>query len=312
LSSREKESDVSKLRSFAWVALSALSLAAGTSVVSCTSSDDVDNTTPDGSSGSAGTGGSTGGAGGSTGGTGGSTGGAGGSTGGAGGTGGSAQPACASKVTVQATDTLITNFETIELSGTTGDTTTYTFAGGVLGGTYAYVDALSTKTVSLVPGFDTASTKAFSVEMHARSLFPDGGESADAGSSWGGGLGLWLGCVDASGHAGIRFWAKGSVPSSTPVNTVKVLLTNADTLEAPAGTCTAAPCTRPEVNIELTADWTEHTLAWADFTAGVAGTTPVPATGNNLTGIEFAVSNNNEPNEISVVIDDVAFMPLAP
>jgi hypothetical protein len=299
---------VSKLRNSALFLVGAASLAVGISVVSCTSSDDVDTKTPDGSIGSGGSG--TGGTGATpaTGGAGGGTGGA--ATGGAG--GGGTGESCNTKVAVPDGAPLITDFETLTIEGDGGtNTTTYRFAGtaNVLGGAYAYADELSTKDVSLPAGHDTSSTRAFSNAIHARSLFPDDASAPDGGSSWGGGLGLWLNCVDARGYGGIHFWARGSVPSpdALPVNNATVLLTIAETLETPDGTC-AGPCTRPKKVIELSDTWTEYTILWGDFTAGDAAGTSVPATGDNLTGIEIAVSNTDVVSEILVEIDDVSFV----
>jgi hypothetical protein len=116
-------------------------------------------------------------------------------------------------------------------------------------------------------------------------------------------------CVNATAYGGITFWARGSVPGAATPNTMTVVITGADTLTpAEGGTCATAPCTRPKYDFTVTGTWQQFPVTWANFTAGVSGATTVTPAGDNITGIEFQVANNDQANEIEIAVDDVAFL----
>lgn len=268
----------------------ALLLAGGLSV-GCVSDED-----PDGK-GDAGSGGGGSGATGGSAGSGTSGGAAGGSAsggGGAGGTGGmpAAMISCAMTAEASGTSPLLTDFEA--LSAADG---TFTFeSAGLLGGSYIYsdlmaVDEPSTTERSLSEGHDETSKQALVGKIH--------------NATWGGGLGLWFACIDASVYTGITFWARGS----SPAGEVKVLLSvNAAEVAAKGGDCPdAGPCDRPFTTFELTDEWTEYTFEWADFTEGNAAGTPVPASPVDLYGLEFSLPNDNMSRDLELALDDVSF-----
>ncbi len=263
-------------------------LAAGFSVA-CVSNDEPD---ADGKAGSSAQGGSSGA--GSTGGSAGS--GAAGASGGGGSSGSGGTPAvmisCASTAEASGTSPSITDFENL-----TTPTGTFTFeSAGLLGGTYIYSDLTateepSTTAVELSEGHDEESTQAIVGKIH--------------NATWGGGFGLWMACVDASVYTGVTFWARGV----SPVGPVKLLLsTNAVEVEMKGGECPdAGPCDRPALTFQLTEEWTEHTYKWADFKDGNAAGTAVPASGDDLFGLEFALTNDNTSRELEIALDDIAF-----
>jgi hypothetical protein len=208
------------------------------------------------------------------------------------GTGGSttALPAaCATVAKPSGASPLITDFETM-----TTATGTYMFdAGAFTGGTYAYSDLMSTpvstSALSLVEGHDASSKKALLVKI--------------SNNTWGGGMGLWFTCQDASAYTGVKFWARGV----SPAGPVRFNLTVNETLEVKDNGPCAGPCTRPNLTFELTDEWTEHTFAWADFMPGDAAGTPVPPTADTLYGLDFGLTNDNMERELELAVDDFAF-----
>ena len=203
-----------------------------------------------------------------------------------------AMVACASVAEASGTSPVITDFETM-----TSATGTYTFeSAALLGGTYVYSDTTateepSTSALSLSPGHDESSTQALEAKIH--------------NATWGGGVGLWFACLDASAYTGVTFWARGS----SPAGKVKLLLSvNAVEIESKGGDCPdAGPCARPFTELELTDEWTEHTFKWADFTDGDAAGAAVPGSGDALCGIEFSLPNDNTSRDLELNVDDVAF-----
>jgi hypothetical protein len=177
----------------------------------------------------------------------------------------------------------------------TAPTGTYMFESpSILGGTYSYIDPAdpnATQTLSFVAGHDAESTQALSFVVHSE--------------TWGAGMGLWFACMDASAYTGVTFWARGSAPSGP----VELLLTTNDAVRvAEGGTCPdAGPCASPKVTVMLTDTWTQFTYAWGEFTPGDAAGTPVPATGNNVIGLNFNMGNDSTPNDLELVIDDFEF-----
>jgi hypothetical protein len=268
----------------------ALLVSAG-STVGCVSNEEPDDKatagTPSGGNATAGSnngGGNTSTAGSSTGG------------GGSGGSGGmmTMPAACATVATASGTSPLITDFESL-----TTATGTYTFeSGATLGGSYIYTDNESdpaedpsTSVLELAAGHDETSTQALVGKIH--------------NATWGGGMGLWFGCIDATVYTGVTFWARGA----SPAGPVKVNLSvNAAEVESKGGGCPeAGPCVRPSVEIELTDEWEQHTFAWADFSPGDAAGTPVPGSGEELYGIDFSLPNDNTSRDLELAVDDFSF-----
>ena len=288
---------MSKLHHPALHLVCTLAIASGLAAVACTGSDDVDvDPETGGTGGSVETGGTSGGG---TGGVGtGGTSGSGGSNTGGGGTGGApVTPRCMTKSAVPGATLL--DFEAL----TAGNGATVIGTSAIQIGTYVYVDPMDTTATqmqALVEGYDaTISTQAVSTTIHS--------------STWGGGMGLWFnmpGCLDATAFTGVSFWAKSPAPpATTPAGTVAFSLNMADTsLVAEGGTCATAPCTAPSYNFVVTETWTQFEVRWADFTAGVAGTTMVTPTGDNVTGLNFNLGNDNTARDIVFDLDDVAFL----
>lgn len=112
-------------------------------------------------------------------------------------------------------------------------------------------------------------------------------------SVWGGGVGFWLGCFDASAYSGLSFYARGTTPTSKITVSISMEDTSPPNATNPAGggTCTMSPssgCTSPSAAVDLPADWTLVKIPWASFTGGVglAGTA-VTVTGTRINGLTF-------------------------
>lgn len=266
-------------------------LVAGGLSVACVSNEDPDDKGKAGSS----SGGSSSGA--ATGGSATSGSSTGGATGG-GGSGSAGTPAmmapCATVAEASGTSPVITDFETM-----TAATGTYTFeSAALLGGTYIYSDTLatedpSTQALSFSAGHDETSTQALVGKIH--------------NATWGGGMGLWFACMDATVYKGITFWARGS----SPAGGVKLLLTvNAVERAAKGGECPdgeTIKCERPVVTFEPTDEWKQYTYTWADFMPGSNDGTAVPGSGADLYGLEFALPNDNMSRDLELAVDDFAF-----
>jgi hypothetical protein len=262
-------------------------LAAGAMLAgACVGKDDVD---PSGTSGSA-----TGGTGSASAGTssGGSSSGSGTTTAGTGGRAAATPPACATVTKASGSSPVITDFETM-----TAASGTYKFDGGVmLGGTYIYSDPMSTPAstfmLSLGAGHDAASTKALIGKI--------------SNPTWGGGMGLWFTCQDASAYKGVTFWARGV----SPAGPVKLNLTVNEALVASqGGACPdTGACIRPYMTFDVTDEWTEYTFAWADFMPGEAEVgTPIPPAVDTLYGLDFGLTNDNMARDLELAVDDFAF-----
>jgi hypothetical protein len=230
----------------------------------------------------------------------------------AGGAGASTTKLCATKVT--ASSTQIANFENFDGMETV-DKYAFAFGGptngtaGVYAGAYGYAGGTDVVTLAILAGH----TGNYGLT-----------ESTMPATSWGQGLGFWMGCVDASAYKGITFWARGSVPTgvfSFGLNTENTTLPDA-TNAAAGGTCpgTADTCKTPTKSaLPITMDWTQVSVLWADLTGGLSGATPVTVTGDTITGFTLLMSLNYTnvddagytptPGNISFAIDDIAFMP---
>ncbi|HTA90582.1 MAG TPA: hypothetical protein VK745_13425, partial [Polyangiaceae bacterium] len=121
--------------------------------------------------------------------------------GGAGASGAAATKLCATKVT--AASTQIANFENYDGMSTI-DKYGFAFGGptngtaGVYAGAYGYAGGTDVVSLAILAGH----TGNYGLS-----------ESTTPATSWGQGLGFWMGCVDASAYSGITFWVRGSVPT---------------------------------------------------------------------------------------------------
>lgn len=211
-------------------------------------------------------------------------------TGGSGGA--AAKPkACATVVKASGTSPVITDFE-----GQATPTSGYMFeSAGITGGTYIYTDMLdttSTSKLAFAAGHDAASMQALDGQIH--------------NTTWGGGMGLWFGCMDARVYTGITFWARGT----SPAGKVKVNLTiDEAVMVIDGGSCPdAGPCVRPFVDIDVTDEWQQFTFAWADFMPGDAAGTALPGdTVAKINGLDFGLHNDNTERDLELTLDDFSF-----
>jgi hypothetical protein len=190
---------------------------------------------------------------------------------------------CATKTVVM--NPVFMNFE--NYNGTTAAASYSTAFGGTTpntgtayAGLFEYSDTSATPTLSILAGHPPSNWA--------------GSESVTQASSWGMGGGVWMGCADASAYTGISFWVRGSSGTNVFSFTLSMESTVMPDATNPAGggTCpgTTATCTAPsKANIPLTADWTQVTILWADFTPGMSGTTSVVPDGSNITGLGWTV-----------------------
>ena len=254
--------------------------------------------------GGSGSGGTTGTGGVATGGT--ATGGAGGvATGGAagsatGGTGGMVvQKLCATKVTLTAPT--ITDFETYDGTTPAYGTGSWIFTmGPTTTPAYAGLYALSERTTGETPPTDyllgmTGGAMGSNWSARAQNMTT---------TDWGGGVGMWMGCINASAYTGISFYVRGTSP--TGMATISVAMEDSTPPDAanPAGggTCEPAPpdgCTGPSYTFPITIDWTLTTVPWASFTSGrgPSGAALVP-TGDEITGLSFGAGISYVPNPV--------------
>jgi hypothetical protein len=230
--------------------------------------------TPGGTAGKASGGASSGGAGGSIGSTAGTTatagsatagsGTAGSATAGSGGTGG-AGFACANTLPTAA---LITDFSNL-VPATSGNN--FTFAGGVLGGTFSYQPNALT--------LDTVTNTVLNVKGNIKAYD---------------GFGLYFNtCYDASAYTGISFSVKGNAGPTGKLN-FRVQTNSNTAIDATnkKGTCVASnpadtypDCHASAFDIPVTATATTITVMWAQLAGGV----PTAAvTGKDIVGLEWA------------------------
>jgi hypothetical protein len=185
--------------------------------------------------------------------------------------------------------------------------------GVVYAGPYKWDDATGTPSIAMTTGRES---------KYALST------SNPQATAYGGGLGIWMSCIDASAYAGISLWVRGETPTDTAYMTLAMEETSApaETDPAEGGTCVAvaeADCEAPHVDIPVTATWTQLLIPWASFTPGVAANgSEVPVDGHNLAGLGFGISlayvaeNPDDPDTeyvptpgaYSFEIDDIAFI----
>src|SRR5690606_6026574 len=78
----------------------------------------------------------------------------------------------------------------------------------------------------------------------------------DSATDWGGGVGFWHGCMDASSFTGIQFMMRGSTPAGTA----------GMSLELPNEVSVSS-------EFEVPADWAQVQLPFTSFTSMTADTT---------------------------------------
>jgi hypothetical protein len=222
---------------------------------------------------------------------------------GAGPTGGSGgmvvQKLCATKVVPAAA--LITDFESYDGMKPAYGTGSWTFTigpaatpayAGLYGLSEMWNDATmmgpATYTLSMAAG------QSGNWAVHAANT---------ATTDWGGGIGMWMGCVNASTFTGISFYVRGSAPTMKGNFSLAMESATAPTADpAGGGTCTPAPtdgCKSPGYEFPITVDWTLITIPWASFTTGVgASGAVITPNGDLITGMSFGALMNYVPNPV--------------
>jgi hypothetical protein len=189
---------------------------------------------------------------------------------------------CATKTTL--TVPLMTNFDSYD-GKTAADKWSFPFNGtatdpGVpYAGAYTYNDGSGTPFIGMVGGANST--------MWAISV------SNPMATMWGGALGFWMGCVNASTYSGISFQARGTLPTGkVSVSLAMEQSSPPDPMDAKGGgTCDAGTmCKNPSTEVAVTVDWTLIKIPWSMFAAGVgSGMTAVTANGDGIAGFAFQV-----------------------
>jgi xyloglucan-specific endo-beta-1,4-glucanase len=142
-------------------------------------------------------------------------------------------------------------------------------------------------------------------------------------SGWGGQLGMWMGCVDASAYQGISFWVQGAVPGNQATMALTTAATSPpDSSGYGGGSCVVAAdagtCSGPSVTFPVTSTWAQVLIPWATFTPGKAGATNITTTGSDITGMSWNVGlvwaandaggYSPTPAAYNLSVDDVQFI----
>jgi hypothetical protein len=210
-------------------------------------------------------------------------------TGGAGSTGGTSTvvKVCANMKTLTAP--MLTDFESYD-GKSAASSWAFSFNGvwpdALYAGLYPSEDGTGNYSLGFVSG---ANGSSWAIDA----------SNTSQATAWGGGLGLWMNCIDASLYSGVSFYARGSTPSGS----ISVAIGMEDTTppsptnQAGGGTCTISPpstgCQQPLAKVALSADWTLIQIPWASFTGGMglAGS-PVAATGARIVSLGIAAQYN--------------------
>ncbi len=164
-------------------------------------------------------------------------------------------------------------------------------ADAVYAGPYFYDDATGSPAHSMVAG---ANDSTYAVST-----------SNSEATDFGGGMGLWMGCIDASAYDGISLWVRGSTPTGTAHFSLAMEETTPPLADDPAGggTCEATAegdCAVGGVDIPVTSTWTQLQIPWASFTGATAGGgMAVAVDGHNITGMNFQVALKYVPSDPS-------------
>jgi hypothetical protein len=189
---------------------------------------------------------------------------------------------CYKKIVV--TDPLVADFEGYD--GTTkADEWAWAFNApsgsdkAVYAGLYEYDDGTGSPALSVAGPGNADSKYAAKVATSGQA------------SQWGGALGIWMSCVDATSYQGISFWVKGTAPTGTATMTMATEATSEpdSTDSAAGGTCTSGTCAAPSIEFPVTTEWTKVLVNWATFTAGTANGSTVNTTGGDITGLSWSV-----------------------
>jgi hypothetical protein len=156
-------------------------------------------------------------------------------------------------------------------------------AGAVYAGLYSWSDNTGTPLLSMVaPGCNASKWAASNSNTNS--------------TAYGGGLGMWMGCIDASAYLGISFYVQGSAPTGSIKFVMDTEATSSpDTTGFGGGTCTSG-CVAPYIVLPVSATWTQVLAPWNQFTAGTANGATVTTTGNNITGLSWNVGLNSTAN----------------
>jgi len=230
-------------------------------------------------------------------------------------------PLCTTKVTVQTPS--IASFETYDGTTAAADYS-WVFGGaaegmlGVHSSSYSFGDGSATPTLAILAGHGGNYGLTVSVTNATK---------------WGEGFGMYLldeqykpGCINASAYKGVTMWVRGMVPTGTFSFGVSMSQATMPSTSAPGGSCTGtddATCKSPTaVDLPVSATWTQVDVLWADMLGGLSGpAVPLVANGDNITGFSFGANltfmPESEgsmvyvpvPGDISIVIDDLAFIP---
>ena len=183
------------------------------------------------------------------------------------------------------TDPLLANFEGYD--GTTAaDKWGWAFnapsgsAKAVYAGLYEYDDGTGSPAVSIAgPG---SNDSKYGAKL----------ATGSQASKWGGALGIWMGCVDASAYQGISFWVKGTAPTNSGTMTLASEATSAPNKDDPAGggTCTSGTCAAPSIEFPVSSTWTQVLVKWDALKPGTANGSTVTTTGKDITGLSWGVS----------------------
>ena len=182
---------------------------------------------------------------------------------------------------------LITDFETYD-GATEAAAWEFNFngdeagMGAVYAGPFELKDTTGDYSLGFVAGAD-GSTWALSAQN-------------SMASDWGGGIGLWMGCLDASSYTGVQFMVKGSSPANS--GEVSVGLDGEISVS---------------VQFDLPADWTQMQVPFADFKNDAGDTT----NGSGIIRMSFQahmkyVQDSTgewvpEPGAFEIAVDDLAF-----
>jgi hypothetical protein len=105
-----------------------------------------------------------------------------------------------------------------------------------------------------------------------------------ATTDWGGGIGMWSGCMDASAHTGLQFMVRGSSPVGT----------GSDSMDTSGGANVSADFVMPTTEGE----WTQVQLAFSAFEA----TTGEVTDGNGIGNFTFAAHMTYAPDSTGTYV----------
>ncbi len=194
------------------------------------------------------------------------------------------EPDCSAAPTISTP--LITDFETYD-GDTPADEWNFSFngedgMGAVYAGPFELEDSTGDYSLTFVTGAD-GSTWALSAQ---NSMVED----------WGGGIGLWMGCFDASSYTGVEFMIKGSSPPGS--GEVSLGLSGDISVSS---------------KFDMPADWTLMQVPFTNFRNDAGGTT----NGSGIIRMSFQahmtyVQDSTgewvpEPGEFEIAIDNLGF-----